>query len=252
MLWKQQDPSVPLGGAPVTGGCQPFFKSLAAAVALAVVFTTPLARAQRPDIGDWIDTWTASPQPIWDAEFPVPLNIPRALRNQTVRQIAAISIGDNRVRVTLSNEYGSRPLVIGAAHVALAGSGRPSVTIPPGAPVISDPVDLTVAPLSNVTISLFLPEQTPLTTVHWEGVQNAYTSPEGNFAGNADMKVDSTMKARVFLSGILVDAPPNARAVVAFGDSITDGAASTPDTNHRWPDVLAQRLVRAGGLLLRC
>jgi lysophospholipase L1-like esterase len=84
-------------------------------------------------------------------------------------------------------------------------------------------------------------------TVHWEGVQTAYISPEGNFAGDADMKVDSTMKARVFLSGILVDAPPNAHAVVAFGDSITDGAASTPDANHRWPDVLAKRLVQAGG-----
>jgi hypothetical protein len=75
------------------------------------------------DTGDWIDTWTASPQPIWDAEFFAPINVPRALRNQTVRQIAAISIGGNRVRVVLSNEYGSKPLVIGAAHVAVAGSG---------------------------------------------------------------------------------------------------------------------------------
>src|SRR3984893_12778122 len=224
-----------------------------------------LAADQKPTVpsaGDWIDTWTASPQPVWEAEFFAPINIPRALRNQTVRQIAGISIGGNRVRVVLSNEYGSKPLVIGAAHVALAGSGaaivagsdralsfdgHPSVTIPPGAPVISDPVDLTVAPLSNVAVSLFLPDQTPLTTFHWEGVQTAYISPEGNFVGDADMKADSTIKARLFLSGIMVDAPPNARAVVAFGDSITDGATSTPDANHRWPDVLARRLVQAGG-----
>jgi lysophospholipase L1-like esterase len=174
----------------------------------------------------------------------------------------AVSIGGDRVRVVLSNEYGSTPLVIGAAHVALAGSGsaivagsdralsfdgHPSVTIPPGAPVISDPVDLTVAPLSNVAVSLFLPQQTPLTTFHWEGVQTAYISPEGNFAGDSDMKADSTIKSRLFLSGIMVNTPPNARAVVAFGDSITDGATSTPDANHRWPDVLAGRLVKAGG-----
>ena len=115
-----------------------------------------------------------------------------------MRQIAAVSIGGKKVRVVLSNEYGSKPLVIGAAHIALAGSGaaivpgsdralsfdgHPSVTIPPGAPVISDPVDLTVEPLSNVAVSLFLPKITPLTTFHWEGVQTAFISPEGNFAG---------------------------------------------------------------------
>ena len=254
--------SAPLGCALVTGCRRTSFRPIATAIALGAAFIAPSAHAQRADTGDWIDTWTASPQPIWDAEFFAPINVPRALRNQTVRQIAAVSIGGNRVRVVLSNEYGSKPLVIGAAHVALAGSGaaivagsdralsfdgHSSVTIPPGAPVISDPVDLTIAPLSNVTVSLFLPEQTPLTTFHWEGVQTAYISPEGNFAGDAEMKADSTIKARVFLSGIMVDAAPNARAIVTFGDSITDGANSTPDANHRWPDVLARRLNQAGG-----
>jgi lysophospholipase L1-like esterase len=254
--------SAPLGCALATGCRRTSLRPIAAAIALGAAFIAPSAHAQRADTGDWIDTWTASPQPIWDAEFFAPINVPRALRNQTVRQIAAVSIGGNRVRVVLSNEYGSKPLVIGAAHVALAGSGaaivagsdralsfdgHSSVTIPPGAPVISDPVDLTVAPLSNVTVSLFLPEQTPLTTFHWEGVQTAYISPEGNFAGDAEMKADSTIKARVFLSGIMVDAAPHARAIVTFGDSITDGANSTPDANHRWPDILARRLNQAGG-----
>ena len=139
------------------------------------------------------------------------------------------------------------PRSLPARNRALSFDGHSSVTIPPGAPVISDPVDLTVAPLSNVTASLFLPEQTPLTTFHWEGVQTAYISPEGNFAGDAEMKADSTIKARVFLSGIMVDAAPHARAIVTFGDSITDGANSTPDANHRWPDILARRLIQAGG-----
>jgi lysophospholipase L1-like esterase len=257
---KQQ--RVPLECALVTGCQRTSFRPTAAAIALAAVFIAPSAHAQRADTGDWIDTWTASPQPIWDAEFFAPINVPRALRNQTVRQIAAVSIGGNRVRVVLSNEYGSKPLVIGAAHFALASSGaaivagsdralsfdgHPSVTIPPGAPVISDPVDLAVAPLSNIAVSLFLPEQTPLTTFHWEGVQTAYISPEGNFADDAEMKADSTIRARVFLSAIMVDSAPNARAIVTFGDSITDGANSTPDANHRWPDILARRLIQAGG-----
>jgi len=260
MPGKQQGQT--LQRTPVTRPRHSSFLLVAAAFALAAVFGTPPSHAQRADGGDWIETWTASPQPVWDPEFFAPINIPRSLRNQTVRQIAAVSIGGKKVRVVLSNEYGSKPLVIGAAHIALAGSGaaivpgsdralsfdgHPSVTIPPGAPVISDPVDLTVEPLSNVAVSLFLPKITPLTTFHWEGVQTAFISPEGNFAGDADLKTDSTIKARLFLSGIMVDAPPNARAVVTFGDSITDGADSTSDANHRWPDMLARRLVQAGG-----
>jgi lysophospholipase L1-like esterase len=259
---RKQRQGVRFRRSPVTGRYRSSFVKVARAFALAAIFATSAARAQQSDAGDWIETWTASPQPIWGPEFFAPINIPRALRNQTVRQIAAISIGGNRVRVVLSNEYGSSPLVIGAAHVALAGSGaatvtgsdralsfdgHPSVTIPPGAPVISDPVELALAPLSKVAVSLFLPEQTPLTTFHWEGVQTAYISPEGNFTGDADMKADSTIQSRLFLSSIMVDAPPNARALVTFGDSITDGATSTPDANHRWPDELARRLVQAGG-----
>ncbi len=111
-----------------------------------------------------------------------PVGVPRNLWAQTVRQIASVSIGGHRVRVVLSNEYGKRPLKIAAAQVALrekgsaivAGSGktltfggRTSVVIPPGAPAISDPVDLSVAPLGNVVVSFFLPDVTPVTTFHW-------------------------------------------------------------------------------------
>ena len=186
---------------------------------------------------------------------------PRALRNQTLRQIARVSLGGDRVRVVISNEYGDRPLLIGSAHVALAGAGvaivpgsdraltfdgSPSVTIPPGAPMISDPVDLTVASLGSVAVSLYLPEITPTTTWHNEGVQTAYISGEGDFAGDTAFEPAQTIKSRIFLSGIMVDAAPDARAIVTFGDSITDGATSTPDANHRWPDFLAERLHAAG------
>ena len=226
----------------------PGFLAVAFAMALGAVFGLRLNDVRGAESGDWIETWTASPQPIWTADFFAPLNIPRSLRYQTVRQIATITLGGTRVRIVLSNECGSEPLVIGAAHAAVAGQngaivagsdraltfgGQPSVTIPPGAPVISDPVELKVEPLSEVAVSVFFPEITPLTTFHWEGVQTAYISPEGNFVGDTEMKTDSTIKSRLFLSGILVDAPAGARAIVTFGDSITDGANSTPDANHR-------------------
>jgi lysophospholipase L1-like esterase len=233
---------------------------VAVAVALGWLLGSPPAQAQRSDVSEWIATWAASPQPWWDADFFVPIDVPRSLRNQTVRQIARVSLGGSRVRVELSNEYGSDPLVIGAAHVALAddgsaivaGSDRPlsfggeaSVTVPPGAPVLSDPVDLEVPPLGRVAVSLYLPEVTPTSTFHWEGVQIAYISGEGDFVGEADFEPAQTITSRVFLSEIMVDAPPDARAVVTFGDSITDGATSTVDANHRWPDFLAERLNEA-------
>jgi lysophospholipase L1-like esterase len=228
-----------------------------AGVALAVGLAAAPATAQDGDPGNWIATWATSPQPWWDADFFVPIDVPRSLRNQTVRQIARVSLGGSRVRVELSNEYGTQPLVIGAAHVALAGEGsaivagsdreltfggEASVSVPPGAPILSDPVDLEVPPLGSVAVSLYLPEITPTSTFHWEGVQTGYISGEGSFVGETDFEATETITSRIFLSEILVDAPPDARAVVTFGDSITDGATSTVDANHRWPDFLAERL----------
>ncbi len=210
---------------------------------------------------DWIGTRAASPQPVWGPDFPVALNMPRNLRNQTLRQIVHVSIGGNRVRVVLSNEYGDRPMRVGAAHIALAGEaseieqgsdraltfgGQTAVTIPPGAPMVSDPVDLTVPAEGNLAVSLFLPETTPLATMHWEGVQTAYISESGDHVSDPEIKAESTMKGRAFLSEIMVSAPPDAQAVVTFGDSITDGANSTVNANHRWPDDLAARLQKAG------
>jgi lysophospholipase L1-like esterase len=205
---------------------------------------------------NWIGTWTASPQALWDGDFPLSPNVPFNLWNQTIRMVTQVSLGGKHARVVLSNEYGSRPLVIGAAHVALTaseakivhGSDRPltfgseaRVIIPPGAKVVSDPTDLDVVPLGKLSVSLFLPEATPLSTFHWDGRQTAYIAT-GNLVGADDIKAESTISARVFVSGILVDAPKDAQAVVTMGDSITDGNGSTPNANSRWPDFLAKRL----------
>jgi lysophospholipase L1-like esterase len=128
----------------------------------------------------------------------------------------------------------------------LTFSGNESVTIPPGALVFSDPVDLSLPPLSSLAVSLFLPEVTPTTTMHWDGRQTGYIVA-GNEVGAMNIKPDTKIESRLFLSGILVEAPANARAIVTFGDSITDGDGSTLDANHRWPDLLAERLQKANG-----
>lgn len=233
----------------------------AAAIALAFVTVTPGVPAAAKD-GPWIGTWAAAPQPVWGPDFLAGLTFPRNLWNQTMRQVARVSLGGKQVRVTLSNEYGTFPMSVGEARVALseggaatkAGTdrkltfgGQDSITIPPGASVVSDPVALEVPALGSVAVSLFFPEVTPTTTMHNDGRQTAYIVA-GNTTAEADIKPDTTTLARLFLSGVMVDAPENARAIVTFGDSITDGDGASADANKRWPDILAERLQAAGGV----
>ena len=120
------------------------------------------------------------------------------------------------------------------------------VVVPPGAPIVSDPVDLKLAPLSSVAVSIYLPEKTALTSVHWDGAQTGFISGPGDATGAMSFAAASTLKQRLFLSGIQVDAAPDSRALVFFGDSITDGACSTADANARWPDHIAERLLQSG------
>ncbi|MGZ5930329.1 MAG: SGNH/GDSL hydrolase family protein, partial [Rhizomicrobium sp.] len=134
----------------------------------------------------------------------------------------------------------------GAGAARLTWGGRSSVVVPPGAPIVSDPVDLAVAPLASLAVSLYLPQKAALTSVHWDGGQTAYISAPGDFTASAAFPAASTLKQRLFLSGIQVDAKPGSRAVVFFGDSITDGYCSTADANRRWPDHIAERLLAAG------
>ena len=184
--------------------------------------------------------------------------------NQTLRQIVHTSLGGARVRVLVSNAFGTAPITIGAAHVAardaadairaggrpLTFSGRPSVTIPAMAVAYSDPVALTVAPLSDLAIDLYLPGTTntpsPL-TMHGSAYQTNYISDTGNHVGVTKLPTVATTRNWFLLSRVDVDAPEAAGVIVAFGDSITDGAASSADTNGRWPNVLARRLLAASG-----
>jgi lysophospholipase L1-like esterase len=209
----------------------------------------------------WITTWAATPAPRWADELPVPFGVPEVLGDQTVRQIARISVGGDQVRVVISNEFGTRPVTIGSATVALSNrgsavdpstvkalsfSGRSSAVIPPGAPLVSDPVDLPVKALASVAVSFYLPKRSGLGSVHWDGAQTGYISGPGDMTQAADFKAEMTTKSRVLLSRILTTAKADSSAIVFFGDSITDGACSTIDTNNRWPDHVAGRLQAEG------
>ena len=123
-----------------------------------------------------------------------------------------------------------------------------SITLPPGAPVLSDPVDLDVAALSDLAISLYLPGAVQATTIHGSAFQTNYVSQPGNFTGAATLPTQNTIGAWPFLTEVDVTEPGGA-AIVALGDSITDGSNTSTDANHRWPDLLALRLQTTRDLL---
>jgi lysophospholipase L1-like esterase len=176
----------------------------------------------------------------------------------TLREIVHVSIGGPMVRVVFTNEFGTDPLTIAAAHVAVSqgGSainlvsaagltfgGRTSVVIPPGALVVSDAAAVRVPAGSDLAISFFLPAQTihQLST-HGGADQTSYMAP-GNVVGAKTLDAPTEVYSWVFVKGVDVQAPAQAGAVVAFGDSITDGAYAARDQNARWPDELARRLL---------
>jgi lysophospholipase L1-like esterase len=180
------------------------------------------------------------------------------LYDQTLRLVVRTSIGGERVRIRLSNEYGDRPLVIDAAHIAVRDSGasivpatdraltfggRRSVRMLPGAVVLSDPVALAVPALRDLAVSLHLADSSRLATRHPLALQTSYVG-HGNVSGERTFAPDTTLEIWPYLVGVDVINPSVAGVVVTLGNSITDGARSTRDANARWPNVLAARLLR--------
>jgi lysophospholipase L1-like esterase len=233
------------------------------ALVLCTLTNVPAASAQAGRTADhWVGTWATAvvprPQGPPPAQGPAPLNFNR----QTLRQIVHTSIGGDRVRVVLSNAFGTAPLAIGAANVALRQKdasivpssaraltfgGSASTTVAAGAIAVSDPVGLAVPAFADLAIDIFLPGDTassssPLTT-HAGALQTSYVSVAGNFSGAAELPMPTPMQSWFFLARVEVAAPEPVSAVVTFGDSITDGSLSTSDTNNRWPDHLAKRLM---------
>jgi lysophospholipase L1-like esterase len=202
------------------------------------------------DTTHWIGTWTAAPAPAEGAAF----------ANHTLRMIPRVSIGGTRLRVRISNAYGIRPVAIGAACVGLRRSGPAvapgsnrrltfggdrSATIAAGAFVVSDPVDLAVAPLSDLAVSVHLPEDLPASfgITGRYARQTNYISPPGDFTASEVMPVGKLTDDWYFVCGVDVVAASATGAIVALGDSLTDANISTHDGHHSWPSQLARRLV---------
>jgi len=230
------------------------------------------ARAQQGN--HWVGTWMVAhigrpqtpPVPATPPPAPGTTTAPAAppafmhFNNQTLRQIVRTSIGGSRARVVLSNAFGTAPLTIGAAHIAvrdkesaivaasdraLTFSGKPTLAIPSGAVLVSDPIDLTVPAMGDVVVDLYLPGNTdtpsPVTTFT-NALQTNYVSETGNFAGKSPFPVVARTPSWFVVSRIEVLAPQSVGAVVTVGDSITAGSRSTADTNNRYSNHLARRL----------
>ncbi|MET9251452.1 SGNH/GDSL hydrolase family protein [Nonomuraea sp. NPDC003709] len=211
------------------------------------------------DAGSWVRSWGASPQAAHDGLGSLDDHPP--LADVTLRQVVRISGGGRRVRIRFTNEFGTAPFTIGAAQVGLAVpgggvrpgservltfSGASAVTVPAGAPILSDPVDLPLPALAKLSISLYLPGRVETCTCHDPALETGWTIPGDAVAAPTLPENAEVLPVRALISAVelLTDAP--AKAIVVVGDSRADGAGSTPDTNHSWPELLAERLAERG------
>jgi lysophospholipase L1-like esterase len=220
-----------------------------AMVVAALSLAAAPASAQLWSTEQWTATWGAAPA------GPPPEATTQVFHDQTLRLIVHASIGGTRARIRVSNEFGATALRLGAARIglrasgsdiatgsdrALTFSGQEGVVIPPGARVLSDPVELNVPPLSDLAVSLYLPGDVRATTLHNMALQTSFVSLPGNFTASPTLPVQRSITNWPFLTG--VDVQASGAAIVVLGDSITDGSRSTSDSSKRWPDWLARRL----------
>jgi lysophospholipase L1-like esterase len=197
----------------------------------------------------WTGTWSASPE-----------SGGQSFSQQTLRQIVHTSIGGTSAQVQVSNVFGTAPLQVADVHVALRSSGstivsgsdhtvtfggQTSITIPAGGLAVSDAVSMSVPALSDVAVSMYLPQSTGSSTYHAQGTATNYIA-SGDVSGNATLSGAQTTNSYFFLTNLNVQNTAAQGAVVAFGASITDGYASTTDGNERWPNDLAVRLANSG------
>jgi len=225
--------------------------TLFAALGLTVVFYSFVA-AENPS-QHWVATWSTSNAAVPD---------PATFKNQTIREIIHTSVGGQAVRIRLANTFGTQAVTFDSIYLGLqksgaslvAGSNRAvtfggskSITIHEGADALSDTISLSVGSEQNLAVSLFTPASTGPATVHPVALQTNYVSDAGNFASaEAASPFAKTTQSWYFLQSVEVVASPNVNgAIVALGDSITDGVSSRPDMYERWTDVLARRLINS-------
>jgi len=231
------------------------FPLLLCLVALSITPDPGLARQPPRSAEQWVATWTAAPQQLPEAQAQ------HFDRQQTIRLVVRATIGGQELRLRISNLYGTTPLNIGAAHVALRTAGaqivpgtdrpltfgnQPTASIPSGGSVLSDAVSLDVPSEADLAISLFLPDGALGTTAHVLARQTNYAATQtGDLTGANELPAPRPFRSWPFITGIDVRAATPAAAVVAFGDSLVDGDGSTTDGNQRWPNLLAHRLIAA-------
>ena len=204
----------------------------------------------------WITTWAASPQKVWNKDFFFPTNIPDQISNQTIKQISQISLGGEAIRLVFTNQYGDQPINIDKTTVGLIKgqslksksaypvyfSGKLKAQILPGKQLMSDPIQLPVPDHAQLMVNTFIEKPTTFKTFHWDAKQTSWI-----IAGNqtANLNTPSSAKtttARLLLSAVEVKPKRKAHVIAVIGDSITDGATATLDANTRWTDFLAKRL----------
>ena len=231
-------------------------RSIIVAAALALGAGVPLSAQQEP----WVTTWAASPARYASS---APSTAVKALASppaeQTLRNIVHVSLGGEKVRIRLCNALSSEPLVVPDVFVAVRAkddaidpatsravtfSGSRSFTIPAGADMLSDPIALHFTAGADLAVSVFTRGRTGTGTLHPLALQTSYAA-SGDQAGRTSLHGAEKIFSWPFLSEIEVAAPAHVSTVVAFGDSITDGAITKPDTDLRWPDDLSARFQAA-------
>lgn len=219
---------------------------------LAALLTAHAAAAPPPDARPaWRPAWLSSPQPVWGDDWVAPLGLPASLRDVTLRQVLKTGASGERLRLVISNEYGTTPLTLGRVAVRAEGGegasavrfqGEDGVVVVPGARAVSDPVALRTVAGQRLEVDLHLPQPTALAGFHWDAREQTLILP-GDAVGRRDTVPVQTSTARGFVSELLVESAADRAVVVAVGDSITDGNGSTPGADQRWPDHLARRFM---------
>jgi lysophospholipase L1-like esterase len=252
----------PFGRKILRKECQMNRLEIAFGLVIFTVFAAGAASAAnnpRPS-GHWVSAWGTSVH--------VPLHFPGMpgeppLDDKTVRMVVRPTISGTKLRIRFSNEFGTSAVTIGAAHVALADEGakvqpktdrlltfdgKPSVSIPAGAPIVSDPVELSVKAFSEISISVYLPANAPVLTWHSPAQRESYLAGPGDLTAQPELPGAEHKPAWYFLSSVEVWAPASTTAILALGDSITQGTSMKPNELYTdWPDQLARRLAGQGG-----
>jgi lysophospholipase L1-like esterase len=217
-----------------------------------MLFAVFLSRSAAQDHGiPWTGTWAASPTRD---------NSGIGFRKQTLRQIVHTSVGGPRARIHISNLFGTQQLTIEDVHIAqrsagssiVAGTDRKvqfgglsSVIVQPGTTAISDAIEFQVPSLADVAISFYFPTATTAATYHGSGFQTNYIA-DGDVSASTNLSSDRTTQSYYFLVNLDVQDQAARASVVTLGASITDGYSSSTDSNRRWPNDLAQRLLDSG------